>query len=302
MHSRVIGRSRVIGIDLGGTKCSGATVAAGGELGEVHTRPTRAAAGPAAVLDAVADVVEACAAADPAARWDVGIGSAGVIDPARGVVVDATATMPGWTGTRIADGVYERLRTRGYDLGEVLVINDVDAHAAGEAWAGVAQGLPTALMVAVGTGVGGAYVVDGRPLSGRRGHCGEIGRIHVAGGLVDDLFSGPGIHRAYQSHPGRSDRDCPDTRAVFALTEVGDPVAREVVAYAARGLAGEVARLVVALDPHMLVLGGGVGLSRGLWREVFDAQVGAVAGDMPIAAAALGQGAGILGSARGLLA
>lgn len=289
-----------IGVDLGGTKISAARVWCDGRLSSLVTLPTCAADGPEVVLDQLAEAVIRVGAADGARSVDVGIGSAGAIDPAIGRVVAATGTMPGWAGTDLAGGLRRRMEAHGVHVARVRALNDVDAHAAGEAWLGAGRGRSLVLMVAVGTGVGGAIVVDGRPLGGRRHLCGEIGRLPGQSGTVDEELSGPGILRAYQARGGRA----VDTREVFAASETS-PLAREVVWASGDALGRIIGGLCLVLDPDVIVLGGGVGLAKGVWRSAFEVGVATASGGLqptPICTAELGQAAGILGAARGIWA
>ncbi len=104
----------------------------------------------------------------------VGVGSAGVIDAGRGVVVSATDAILGWAGTELTAGLAARL---GLDPEAVRAVNDVHAHALGEAWAGAAAGTASSLLVAFGTGVGGSFVLDGQPLLGHRYVGGHVGHF-----------------------------------------------------------------------------------------------------------------------------
>lgn len=100
----------------------------------------------------------------PAGDLAVGIGSAGVIDPRTGIVLSATDAITDWPGTRIAHGIAERLRKRGIaqlEPEQIHVENDVNAYARGEAFTGAAAGAASALVIAVGTGVGGAVLLNG---------------------------------------------------------------------------------------------------------------------------------------------
>ena len=156
----------VVGIDLGGTKTAAALVAPDGTLGVRVEAPTPAAEGPDAVLDVVAGLVARVAGDSPIGG--VGIGTAGIVDAA-GRVVSATETFAGWVGTDLVAGVGARLPARV----PIRVYNDVDAHLLGEAWLGAGCGHSSVLMVAVGTGVGGALLIDGRLVRGAHGAAGD---------------------------------------------------------------------------------------------------------------------------------
>lgn len=294
----------VVGVDLGGTKTVAALVEPDGTRGPSVQAATPAADGPEAVLDVVAALVRE--AAGEAAIAGVGVGTAGIVNGA-GRVVSATETFAGWVGTDLAAGLRRRLPA----VHRVAVINDVDAHLLGEAWRGAARGHSSALMVAVGTGVGGALLLNGRLWRGARGAAGELGHVPTLGaegmrcpcgrlGHLEALAAGPGIARAYRAASG-NDSDS-DSRGVFALAGSGDPTALEVVRAAATGLGRAVAGLVTTFDPGCVVVGGGVAEADGLWwptvvqscrNDLVD-----VFADLPLRRAELGAGAAVLGAAR----
>ncbi|OUC95802.1 ROK family protein [Streptosporangium minutum] len=193
----------VVGVDIGGTKTSAGLVDSSGTLLAVRTLPTPAAQGPAAVLDTAVGLVGevASGAGDVTA---VGVGSAGVVDPRRGVIVSATGAITGWAGTDLRGEVSRRLGL------PVAVGNDVHAHALGEQWRGAAAGYADVLLVAVGTGIGASVVLGGRVLRGAHsvaGHAGHVPAVAAAGrpcpcggnGHVEAVASGPAMLAEYRA-------------------------------------------------------------------------------------------------------
>src|SRR5699024_8940153 len=104
-------------------------------------------------------------------EWRIGVGAAGVIDPVTGTVVSATDSLSGWTGTRLVAELEARTQLR------VRAVNDVHAHALGEAWSGASRGTSSSLLVAAGTGIGGGILWDGRLVTGRNSAAGHIGHL-----------------------------------------------------------------------------------------------------------------------------
>ncbi|WP_274385973.1 ROK family protein [Streptosporangium sp. KLBMP 9127] len=169
------GATVVIGVDLGGTKTAAGVVTLDGRLLHSAHLPTPAASGAAAVLSQAVRLAAAEAAwAGEAGLRPVacGVGSAGTVD-ARGEVSHATTALPGWRGTPLRAAF-----TAALDL-PVRVLNDVHAWALGEARLGAALHSRTALVVTVGTGIGGALVVDGELVPGRTGTAGALGHLPV---------------------------------------------------------------------------------------------------------------------------
>lgn len=304
----------VVGVDVGGTKTSAAAVDADGRPGAVVTRPSRAGDGPDAVLATIAAVVRDVVAADGRPLAGVGIGTAGVVDVERGVVLVATATFAGWVGTPVRDEVAALVAPLGAPGRPpvVHVENDVDAHAAGETWCGAARGASSALLVAVGTGVGGAVVLGGRTWRGAHHVAGELGHVPVPGaealpcpcgrsGHLEAVGAGPAVHRRYLALGG--DPTSPDTRDVVARAHAGETLAALVVTDAGAAVGRAVGGVANVLDPQVVVVGGGMAGAGDLW---WDALVTALRGelvdalaDLPVRRAALGTAAPVVGAARG---
>lgn len=291
-----------VGVDVGGTKTAAALVDAAGTVGPVVTVPTPAASGGAAVLDAVAALAREVARGR--AIVGVGVGTAGVVDAGRGVIVSATDTFADWVGVDVAAGLRARLGVE-----RVEVRNDVDAHALGECWLGAGAGVASALMVAVGTGVGGALVLGGRLWTGAHSVAGELGHIPAVGaeglrcpcgrpGHLEALAAGPGLARHYGVLTGAD----VDAREVARRAAAGDALAARAIADAAACLGRVVAGIMTVVDPEVVVVGGGVAGIGPLWwgplvaacrAETIDALAG-----VPIVPAALGAEAAIVGAAR----
>ncbi|WP_427005006.1 ROK family protein [Pseudarthrobacter sp. H2] len=307
--------AHVIGVDLGGTKTAAGVVSDAGELEFSETVPTLNRAGGEAILDATAALVSGLrerAAAEGMPISGVGIGSAGVIDAGRGVVVSATDAIRGWAGTALTAGLARRL---GLAPEAVRAVNDVHAHALGEAWRGAAAGTASSLLVAFGTGVGGSLVLDGRPVLGHRyvgGHVGHFASPYayhdgtplpcVCGGAghVEAVASGPAIHAAYRRLGGSP--EAADTRAVFALAKEGNADARLAINAGAQAAGQALAGLINILDPAVVVLSGGLAdagdpwwrpLRAALRKELLDPLVG-----VPVLRAGLGNSAAIVGAAK----
>ncbi|QDG89753.1 ROK family protein [Pseudarthrobacter sp. NIBRBAC000502770] len=304
-----------VGVDLGGTKTAAGVVSADGEVLFSDTVPTLSRDGGEAILDATAELVAGLikkAADDGIAVERVGVGSAGVIDAGRGVVVSATDAIRGWAGTALTAGLATRL---GLPASSVRAVNDVHAHALGEAWAGAAAGTASSLLVAFGTGVGGSFVLGGRPLLGHRhagGHVGHFASPYafhegtaipcVCGGAghVEAVASGPAIREAYLRLGGTE--PVTDARAVFALAGRSDAAAIRAVGIGAGAAGQAMGGLANILDPEVVVVTGGLSdagapwwrpMERALRAELLPALAG-----LPVLPATLGNAAALVGAAR----
>jgi glucokinase len=304
-----------IGVDLGGTKTAAGVVSADGTVLFFETVPTLNRDGGDAILDATAALVSSLISKAQAEGLDVsgvGVGSAGVIDAGRGVVVSATDAILGWAGTQLTAGLAVRL---GLEPEAVRAVNDVHAHALGEAWAGAGAGTASSLLVAFGTGVGGSFVLGGQPVLGHRyvgGHVGHFASPYafhegapvpcVCGGAghVEAVASGPAIRETYLRLGGTA--DTPDARAVFALAGAGDPAAIKAVGIGAGAAGQAVGGLANILDPEVVVVSGGLSDAGAPWwrpmeRALRVELLPALAG-LPVLPAKLGNAAAMVGAAR----
>ena len=158
-----------IGVDVGGTKIAAGVV---DEEGAVLERIQRAspANDRASILDTIVDCALELKESRPEAVA-VGIGAAGFVSSDRNTM--ASGTNLDWTGVRIGDVVAERVGL------PVVVENDANAAGWAEARFGAGAGKRNVLVVTLGTGVGGAIVIDGRLVRGAAGFAAEIGHINV---------------------------------------------------------------------------------------------------------------------------
>ncbi|MEV7661308.1 ROK family protein [Paenarthrobacter sp. NPDC089316] len=314
--------SHVIGVDLGGTKTAAGVVAPSGEVLISETVPTLNREGGEAILDATASLIarlleRAADAGIPVSG--VGVGSAGVIDPDAGTVVSATDAIRGWAGTGLVSGLSARLSI---PAASIRAVNDVHAHALGEAWLGAAAGTSSSLMVAFGTGVGGSFVLDGVPVLGHRfagGHVGHFASPFAAfegtplpcvcgsAGHVEAVASGPAIYESFL-RIGGSAADASDTRDVFGLASSADDdgpaaaAARAAVELGARAAGQAVGGLINILDPETVVVSGGLADAGELWWKPMEAAVQqellAPQVSVPVVRATLGNTAAIVGAAK----
>ena len=143
----------------------------------------------------------------------------------------------------------------------VPVLNDAHAALLGEVWLGAARGLQNVFMLTLGTGVGGAAVVDGRLLKGHLGRAGHLGHtvLDFLGPLDDVGTPGSLEHEIGNKNVReRSGGRFATTKDLVMAHQAGDPAATQVWERSLRALAAGIGSLVNALDPEAVILGGGV--------------------------------------------
>lgn len=295
-----------IGIDIGGTKLVAATVAADGTILERHRRATPAHA----EEELVTSLQELIATLGP--RLPVGIGIAGLVTPDGQILYGPNI------GIRDL-ALRERLQDATSRV--LVVVNDASAAALGEQRAGAARGHRDVTLFTLGTGVGGGLVVDDRLLVGRNGFAGELGHLIVAEGgracpcgnrgCIEAYASGTSIGLMARDRLADSDRDSSlrgeaelGGRNVTDAALAGDDIAQEVLREVGHWLGVAAASVVNAVDPSVVLVGGGAALPTSRWvlpaaqTSMAERLVGgAFRSPPPIELTALGDDAGMVGAA-----
>ncbi|MEY9846031.1 putative NBD/HSP70 family sugar kinase [Streptacidiphilus sp. BW17] len=175
--------------------------------------------------------------------WAVGVGTPGVVD-SEGVVQLGTA-LPGWTGLDLANRLRRSFRC------PVLVENDANLAAIGEHWKGAAVGRSDVVFVLAGLSPGAGSLIGGRLHRGFGGAAGEIGSLHLLGQEAEPS--------QLLSPSGKRLHDPLDEAAVaqvLRLAQEGDHTAMDVRDRFLARLVRDVAALVLAIDPQIVVVGG----------------------------------------------
>ena len=259
-----------VGIDIGGTKVAAGVVT---ETGEILSRLTLATPShsPQAVEDAI---VESVARFRRTFRVDtVGVGAAGWVDTDQAVV--RFSPHLAWRNTPLKEQLNERT-----DL-PVIVDNDANAAAWAEHRFGAGAGSRVMVCLTLGTGIGGALVIDGRLFRGRYGMAGEWGHMQVVPdghwcpcgnrGCWEQYASGNALVRDARAliqersplAEGLADLVDGDASlltgpAITELALAGDATAIELLGDVGASLGRGLANLAAALDPEVFVVGGGV--------------------------------------------
>jgi glucokinase len=180
-----------IGIDLGGTAIKAAVV--GKETGLIRstTVPTDKTAGPPGIITQLSAIVadlyrSAAVTLDPADFAGAGLGAPGAVDPEKGSL-SYPPNLPGWTVFPLRDELQSCLQEKERLAMPVLIDNDANVAAYGEAVYGAGRVFRDFLMVTLGTGVGGGIILNRKLYRGPTGTAGEIGFM-----IID--FEGSGVH------------------------------------------------------------------------------------------------------------
>lgn len=260
----------IIGIDLGGTKISGAISDKDGRILKITTIETLAAQGPAVVIGRIKDVIRGLmkyAKVTSEEVTGIGIGSPGPLDPKKGIIVDA-ANLPGFVNMPLVAPIEDEFKIKTY------IENDANATALGELWFGAGRGCKNFVYITVSTGVGCGIIINGDIYQGHTYNAGEVGHTTVEPdgpkcncgnyGCLEALASGPAIARIAKERMAKGEdsmlKSCVKVTAkeVFDAAAKGDKLSGEVVNYCMNYLGIGMANVVALLDPEKIIIGGGV--------------------------------------------
>ena len=245
----------VIAFDIGGSKIAAARVGADLTAVEIGRLPTP-----------VHDYAAFCAAIGKLAGpgdEPIGISIAGVVDPRDGRLT--VANIPCADGRPLAADLETRLKRR------VRVLNDAKAFALAEAAVGLGKGHAAVFAAIIGTGIGGAFVLNGRLVMGSTGSAGEWGHGPAAAnrtgvslpivrcgcgrpGCVDTIGGARGLERLHRHLSGLE----ADSPAILAAWQAGEPAAVRTLDAYLDVVSGALANAVNILDPDIVPIGGGL--------------------------------------------
>ncbi len=244
--------SYVLGLDLGGSSVKAAVLTPEGALLAEANRvfePERAMHFAETVRDLARDLVSA-QAGEPFA---IGMSAPGL--PARDghSIAYLPNRLPGLEGLNWTDFLGSKL--------PVPILNDAQAALLGEAWLGAARDRTNIVLLTLGTGVGGAAMVDGHLLRGHVGKAGHLGHLSLDPDGPPDICGTPGSLELAIGNVSIGERSQGRFRTTLALIEAhrsGDPGATRIWETSIQALAAAIVSLTNILDPEVVVIGGGI--------------------------------------------
>lgn len=258
------------GVDIGGTTIKMGFFETNGKLIDKWEIKTNTTNGGTYILSDIAKAIDNKLAQEAISKDEIqGIG-VGVPGPVRENGVVNRCVNLGWGVLNVA----EELTALTGVL--VRVGNDANVAALGELWQGGAKGCRDAVMVTLGTGVGGGIIIDGRIVAGFHGAGGEIGHITVNPdeieacncgqyGCLEQYTSATGIVRMAKRKLAKSDDKSAlrkyeplTAKDVFDEAKAGDELALELVDELGEILGSALSNLACVVNPETIVIGGGV--------------------------------------------
>ncbi len=295
----------VIAVDLGGTRCQGALADLAGTIVAEDFRPSgEGNAAVSALLECIA-VLDARATelAMPVRAAVVGIPA--LIDPDTGLATAGPNVH--WHGLDLL-GILRGALTWPFE-----VDNDANLGALGQAWRGEGRGAHSFVLLSLGTGIGGAVVVDGHLIRGRHNAAGEAAYFPVprsdanASAGFEEVASGPALlaRTAELIRRGTPSALGPEYNVadIFAVARVGDPAGSLVVGELISQTTAAITGITALLDPERIILDGSIGRALEPWLgELRSAVAAGVFRPPDIVVSRLGSSATVLGAIARALA
>ncbi len=195
------------------------------------------------------------------------ISSAGVIDASLGKVIYSGYTIPNYTGTQIKAIIEKKFNI------PCEVENDVNCACLGEYWLGAGRGSSSLVCLTIGTGVGGAIMLDNKLIHGYSHTAGEIGYMNILGENFQDLASTSSlIKRVSKRKKNENARNLTGFQ-IFELAKQGDVICIEEIDNMVRNLALGIANILYLFNPETLILGGGIMGQKEMLKEKIDQEI-----------------------------
>lgn len=233
-----------------------------------------------------------------------GISATGQVDVESGIVIGTCGNLPGWIGAPLKKSFEDTFHV------PAIVMNDANAAVLGESWMGAAKGCRNVVMVTLGTGVGGGFLVNGHVLEGRMGLAGELGHMPLVYGGKLCTCGNQGCYEQYASVTallalGEERLACraPNAKQLFDLAECGDAAVIQLLGEWRDAIAAGLVGLIHLFNPELILLGGGVSrqekwLIAPVRETVLRLAMPRFAQGLRVEAAGLGNEAGMTGAAR----
>ncbi|MBM0741010.1 ROK family protein [Phormidium sp. CLA17] len=285
---------QVLGIDLGGTAIKLGRFSQNGDCLQSLTVPTPQPSTPEAVVRAM---IHAIAQLDPKHQAAaIGIGTPGPAD-ATGRIARVAINLTDWHDVPLADWIEAKTGL------PTTIANDANCAGMGEAWLGAGRWFRNLILLTLGTGVGGAIILDGRLFVGHHGTAGELGLITLNPNGPACNSGNQGSLEQYASVQAIRRRTGLEPDKLGAMAISGDAQALEFWQHYGHDLGAGLASLIYVLAPEAIIIGGGVSASADLFFPSIQTELErrvlpcSLAG-LQLLKAELGNQAGIVGAAK----
>lgn len=301
-----------IGIDLGGTSIKYAII---DDKGQIHTQGKLPSLAQVSAKDVIRQLLRACNEMMDAAQKNgfaisgIGIGTPGIIDETNRLILGGAENIKGWENLNLADCI-ETATQRPVILG-----NDANLMGLGETLYGAGKGVKNVVFLTIGTGIGGAVIIDGKLFNGFANRGTELGHVPLFAdgeacacgsvGCLEHYASASALVRRFTQrlkNAGIALPDAIDGKLIIKLYKDGHKQTIESLNEHCDFLGHGIAGLINIFSPQLVVIGGGLSESGGFYIQKIKERalhyaIADCAANTDIVAATLGNKAGCIGAA-----
>lgn len=255
---------KYISIDIGGTFIKYGLISEDGTIIENHEMPTQAQNGGEKILNKVLNIIKDYMKAQQIEA--VAISTAGMVDRENGSIRYASKLIPDYTGINFKKPIKEKF---GLDC---AVENDVNCAGLAEYTSGAGKDSKIALILTIGTGIGGCAVINGEVYQGVSGSALEVGYMKIENGTLQSLGSAKTLVEKVAREKNETIEDW-DGKKIFDLAKKSDPICTKAIDEMCQALAIGIANISYVLNPDTVILGGGIMAQEDYLYDIIDGKL-----------------------------
>ena len=255
---------KYISIDIGGTYIKYGLIDNEGDIIEKHETETQAQKGGEEILKKVLKIIE-----NYTENQDIEgvvISTAGMVDRENGSIRYASKLIPDYTGINFKKPIKEKFGLNS------SVENDVKCAGLAEYTSGAGKDSKIALILTIGTGIGGCAVINGEVYQGVSGSALEVGYMKIENGTLQSLGSAKSLVENVAREKNESVEDW-DGKKIFDLAKKSDPICTKAIDEMCQAIAIGVANISYVLNPDTVILGGGIMAQEDYLYDIIDGKL-----------------------------
>lgn len=255
---------KYVSIDIGGTAIKYGIVDENGQILSADQMPTEAHNGGPSILKKAVQIVEKFLETEEISG--ICISTAGMVDTEKGEIFYAAPLIPNYTGTKFKQTMEETFHL------PCEVENDVNCAGLAEYMSGASKGSSIAVMLTIGTGIGGCMIADGKVFHGFGGSAFEVGYMHMDGSDFQTLGATSIMTKKVAEWKGDPIDQWSGYR-IFEQAKKGDALCNRAIDEMVDVLGRGIANICYVVNPEVVVLGGGVMAQKEFLREKLEASL-----------------------------
>ncbi|EDS78683.1 N-acetylmannosamine kinase [Clostridium botulinum C str. Eklund] len=249
-----------LGIDIGGTRIKYGVADDKGEINEIYYSDTQAYKGAEQLIITIKKIINEILQNN--FIKGIGISTAGQVDSHTGEIIFATETIPGWTGVKLKDIIQNTFNI------PCCVDNDVNCACLGEMWKGNMGEHKNVIFLTLGTGIGGAIIIDKKLYSGSNFIAGEIGHINLykdgerctcgANGCFERYASTAALIKRAKHRLNLDENFDLSGEDIFSKAKDGEEIYISIIDEWSYDIALGLKSIIYMFNPSLVIIGGGV--------------------------------------------